>query len=166
MEQTLPKMLRKVAADYPEIPAQYSRKDDGNFKSVTFRELFDISLDFAAGLLDIGVKRGEPVGLISDNREEWQQSDMGIMAIGAVDVPRGCDATLQDLEAILSITECKVCIAENPAQAKKILSLKEKLSHLKTIIVFDELNGAIKEEAEACSVKITCFSAVVKEGKK
>ena len=166
MEQTLPKMLRKVAADYPEITAQYSRGTDGNFESVTFRELFDISLDFAAGLIDIGVKRGEPVGLISDNREEWQQSDMGIMAIGAVDVPRGCDATLQDLEAILSITECKVCIAENPAQAKKILSLKEKLPQLKTIIVFDELNGAIKEEAEACGVKITCFSAVVKEGKK
>lgn len=166
MEQTLPKMLRKVAADYPEIPAQYSRVPDGNFESITYRELFDTALDFAAGLLCTGVTRGEPVGLISDNRKEWQQADMGIMAIGAVDVPRGCDATLQDLEAILSITECKLCIAENPVQAKKIISLKEKLPFLRTIIVFDELNDEICSEAQENGVTMSEFSEIIKGGKK
>lgn len=166
MEQTLPKMLRKVAADYPEIPAQYSRTPDGNFESISFRELFDTALDFAAGLLCIGVTRGEPVGLISDNRKEWQHADMGIMAIGAVDVPRGCDATLQDLEAILSITECRLCIAENPVQAKKILSLKDRLPFLRTIIVFDGPDDGIRAEAQENGVEITGFSEMIKSGKK
>ena len=62
------------------------------------------SLDFAAALKEIGVVRGEAIGLISDNRKEWEQADMGIMALGAVDVPRGCDATLIDLQQILSFT--------------------------------------------------------------
>ena len=127
MEQTVPKMLRKVATDYPEIAAQRSKNKAGVFEPVLYRELYDLALDFGAALLELGVKRGEPIGLIADNRKEWLQADMGIMAIGAVDVPRGCDATVQDLEAILSFVECRFCIAENISQVNKIVSMMEQL---------------------------------------
>ena len=122
MEQTVPKMLRKSAAEWPEVAAQYSRLKDGEFEPISFRQLYQAALDFGAGLLDIGVKRGTLIGLIADNRKEWLQADMGIMSIGAIDVPRGCDATAQDLEAIFSITECEYSIAENSVQIKKLLS--------------------------------------------
>ena len=74
--------------EYPEVDAQIFRTKDGTFESVTYREMFQIALDFAAGLLNHGVKRGDLIGLISDNRKEWQQADIGIMSIGAIDVPQ------------------------------------------------------------------------------
>lgn len=166
MEQTVPKMLRKSAAEWPEVIAQYSRLKDGEFEPVTYRDLFQNAMDFGAGLLSLGIKRGDLIGLIADNRKEWLQSDMGIMAIGAVDVPRGCDATIQDLEAILSITECRYVIAENSTQIKKILSLKGKVSSIEKIISFDPANDDTAEEAKNSNVTLYTFEEILKLGQK
>ena len=164
MEQTVPKLLRKSATEWPETVAQFSRRKDGEFEPVTYRELYQKALDFGAGLLSIGIKRGDLIGLISDNRKEWLQADMGIMAIGATDVPRGCDATLLDLEAIFTITETKYIVTENSAQVKKILSIKEKIPFIKEIIVFDEPTEEILAEAKNNGVKIYSFSEILKFG--
>lgn len=164
MEQTVPKMLRKSATEWPEVAAQFSRKKDGEFEPITYRELFQASLDFGAALLSIGIKRGDLIGLISDNRKEWLQADMGIMAIGAIDVPRGCDATLIDLEAIFSITETKYIVTENSAQVKKILSIREKIPFVQKIIVFDEPTEDALQEAKDCNVELFSFSQMLKLG--
>ena len=58
MEQTLPKMLRKVSSEFPEVVAQLSKQKDGNFAPVTYRELYNTALDVGAGLLSNGVVRG------------------------------------------------------------------------------------------------------------
>lgn len=166
MEQTLPKMLRKTAADFPEIAAQYSKNEEGAFEPVTYRELYEIALDFAAALRQLGVVRGQAIGLISDNRKEWEQADMGIMALGAVDVPRGCDATLMDLKQILSITECSIVIAENSSQVKKIISIRKDLKALNLIITFDETKSDIREEAQKEGIDLMLFSSLLNEGKK
>ena len=164
MEQTVPKLLRKSATEWPETVAQFSRKKDGEFEPVTYRELYQKALDFGAGLLSIGIKRGDLIGLISDNRKEWLQADMGIMAIGATDVPRGCDATLLDLEAIFTITETKYIVTENSAQVKKILSIKEKIPFVKEIIVFDEPTEEILAEAKNDGITIYSFAEILKFG--
>ena len=164
MEQTVPKMLRKSATEWPEVVAQFSRKKDGEFEPITYRELFQASLDFGAALLSIGIKRGDLIGLISDNRKEWLQADMGIMAVGAIDVPRGCDATLIDLEAIFSITETKYIVTENSAQVKKILSIREKIPFVQKIIVFDEPTEDALQEAKDCNVELFSFTQMMKLG--
>ena len=96
-ENTLPKLLRRIASEHANVPAQYSKGKDGKFKEILYKELYANVKDFGAGLIDLGIKRGDHLGLISDNRKEWFQADMGLMAIGAIDVPRGCDATEHDL---------------------------------------------------------------------
>lgn len=164
MEQTVPKLLRKSAIEWPETVAQFARKKDGEFEPVTYRELYQKALDFGAGLLSIGIKRGDLIGLISDNRKEWLQADMGIMAIGATDVPRGCDATLMDLEAIFTITETQYIVTENSAQVKKILSIKEKLPFVKEIIVFDEPTEEILSESKKNGITIYSFAEILKFG--
>ncbi len=164
---TVPKMIRKSAGLYPEIPAQYRRMPDGKFEPITYREMFQFGLDFGAALIELGVKRGEPVGLISDNRAEWQHASIGIMSVGAVDVPRGCDATMIDLEKILSITECSTVIAENSSQVNKIVSLKEKLPAVKRIIVFEpEIKEEVRELAAQSQVEILYFDELIKNGQK
>ena len=130
---TIPKMIKNSAEQYSEIVAQMKRVKNGEFEPVLYRELYQLGLDFGAALLSLGIKRGDPIGLISDNRAEWLYVDLGIMNIGAVDVPRGCDATPIDLEKILSLTEAKFVIVENNSQVIKLLSLKDKLPALKTV---------------------------------
>ena len=136
-EFTIPKMFQKAAVDFAEIKSQNKRLPNGDFEPILYREMFQYAMDFGAGLLSLGVKREDKIGLISDNRAEWLQADIGLMGIGAIDVPRGCDATISDLEKILSITEVEIVIAENGSQVGKIISIKDKLPSVKTIICFE-----------------------------
>ncbi|WP_027728794.1 long-chain fatty acid--CoA ligase [Treponema sp. C6A8] len=164
---TVAKMIKTSAEKWPEIPSQYRRLKNGDFEPITYRTMYQTGLDFGAGLLVLGVKRTEPVGLISDNCPEWQQSDIGILSIGAVDVPRGCDATLIDLEQILAITECKYVIAQNNSQVKKILSLKEKLPALKNLIALeDDIKDEVRGACKAGAVELYTFNQLVNSGKK
>ena len=166
---TLPKMIRDSAEKFAEINAQYKRQKNGEFIPVTYREMFQLGLDFGAALLQLGLKREEPIGLISDNRAEWMQADIGIMSIGAVDVPRGCDATPLDLEKILSITECRFVIAENNSQINKILGLNDKLPAIEKIITFDkeeDVKDEVKKLAESCKIELYYFDKLIKEGQK
>ncbi len=166
MEQTLPKMFRKVAMEFPETACQMSRGKNKEFETVSYRDAYQLALDFGAALLSFGIKRGDLIGLISDNRKEWQQADQGIMAIGAVDVPRGCDATIQDIEAILSITEAKTVIAENSAQINKILSIKDKLPNVEHIISFDPAKQEVIDLANKYNVRLSTYEECIKIGRK
>ena len=163
---TVPKMFRDSAEKYAEIPAQMKRIGKGDFEPVLYRDVYQFGLDFGAALLSIGIKRGDSIGLISDNRAEWFQADLGIMAIGAMDVPRGCDATLNDLEKIFSITESKYVIAENNSQVNKFVTLKDKLPALETIICFEnEIKSDVLESAKDKKLNILYFDDLMKQGK-
>lgn len=164
MEQTLPKMLKKVAEDFPQTIAQMSRTKTGDFIPTNYHDLYQGALDFAGGLLEHGVSRGERIGLISDNRREWEQADMGLLALGCVDTPRGCDATENDLSYILSFAECRIVIAENGTQVKKILNIKEKIPSLQAIIAFDAVDESEIERSQTLNVRFYQFADVVKNG--
>ncbi|SFI98490.1 long-chain acyl-CoA synthetase [Treponema bryantii] len=164
---TIPKMVRNSAEQFAEVDAQMKRVKNGQFEPVLYRELYQLGLDFGAALLSIGVQRNEPIGLISDNRAEWLYVDLGIMNIGAVDVPRGCDATPIDLEKILSVTEAKYCVVENNSQVTKILSLKEKLPALKTLISIDsDVKPENLENAKTAGVEVLLYEDLMKAGQK
>lgn len=166
LEPTIPKMIRKTASDYPEIVAQRYKNAEGVFQAITYREMYQLMLDFGAALLELGVKRGEPIGLIADDRKEWFHASVGIMGIGAYDVPRGCDATPGDLENILGFTECKFVVAENSVQIKKLVDLHEKLPHLKTIISFDAAKEDVAAEAKAAGITLYTYEDRIAAGKK
>ncbi|WP_162504762.1 AMP-binding protein, partial [Treponema endosymbiont of Eucomonympha sp.] len=148
-EKTLPKILKAVAKKYPRVGAQYFRNAKGGFDVVTYNSLLLVMLDFGAGLLASGIRRGDHIGFISDNRKEWFQADMGLMAIGAVDVPRGCDVSERDLRFILSSAECKTVIAENTVQAARILGMKAALPLAETAVL-----------AERCAVELCSFDDI------
>ena len=167
MEKTLPRMLCEVSQKYPDIPAQMTRiSKEGDFETVTYKELYDNSQAFAGGLLALGTVRGEKVGLISDNRKEWEQADMGIMTIGACDVPRGCDASEKDLKNILSFTEVKTCIVENEFQIRKILNVKDEIPTLKRFIIFEEPTENEVKLCKEAKIDLLRFYDVVEDGKK
>jgi len=166
METTLPRLFKKIAHEHPEIAFQMSRCSDGHFEPTTYKEAYENVVAFAGGLLSVGVTRNEHIGLISDNRKEWQQADLGLLAIGAIDVPRGCDATIGDLEYILSFAECKLVIIENNAQLAKIISIKEKLPLVKRLIMFDDPTDKDLESAKESGFELFSFRQLLNAGLK
>ena len=139
---------------------------DGHFEPTTYREAYETAVAFAGGLLAHGVMREEHIGIISDNRKEWEHADMGLMMLGAIDVPRGCDATIGDLEYILSFAECKRVIVENSSQIEKILGIKEKLPLVNEMIVFEKPTEKDLNSTKEAGVSLFSFEQIVEEGKK
>lgn len=134
---TIPKRLRDAAEQYPENKALLFKGQAKEFEAYTFRELMGRCAALARGLKEIGIERGKHVGIISDNRKEWIISNIALLGIGAVDVPRGSDSTAEEITYILSHAECRVSFVENYKQAEKILSLRERLPQLEQLILFD-----------------------------
>lgn len=164
MAKTVPQMLKEITLQYPNVAAQYAKDEEGNFQPVTYKQLLDTSYHFGGGLLSLGTVRGEHVGLLADNRKEWLQADMGIMGIGAVDVPRGCDATERELRFIFSTAECKTIVVENEAQILKVLGFKDALPNLCRFISFDAVQEETKAKSQEAGVEVLQFEEVLQLG--
>ncbi len=166
MENTVVKCLRAVADRLPDQVALKARDAKGEWQTWTYRKLCDLAERFGAGLLDLGVKRGDHVGLIADNRWEWIIADQGILGIGAADVPRGSDTMPDEMRYILQHADCEITLVENAEQLGKILSRKKEIPLLKTFIVIDPAFDprAIKEPLQGLNVMK--FDEVMERGKR
>lgn len=116
------KLFEDVARQYPEYICQMEKDKSGKIISYSYEEVKKRAHALALSLRSLGLKRGDAVGIISDNRAYWLIADLAIMALGAADVPRGRDATLEEVRFILSEVESKICFCENEAQLLKVLS--------------------------------------------
>ncbi|PKA16372.1 AMP-dependent synthetase/ligase [Leptospira haakeii] len=135
--QTLYWTLKSATDTFKEHPAQFFKPDGKTYKSINFKELGNIVTRIGLGLVSIGVKKGENVGLIADSGHRWIWASMGITNIGSVDVPRGTDSTLEDLIYILNHSKAEVCFAGNSEVVRKISSASSSFPHLKTVILFE-----------------------------
>ncbi|MEW5816293.1 MAG: AMP-binding protein [Spirochaetota bacterium] len=160
MEQTIPKLFKSIAGKYPDRPAQYSKDSEGKFQPVSYAALYEEVKIFACGLLSLGVTRGDHIGLISENRKEWLVSDLAILSLGAADVPRGCDSTVNEIQYILDFSDCRIAIIENETQLKKVLSVKDKIPALKTIIMMEEADT----QSGSSGREILPFKKIVEKG--
>lgn len=156
MEKTIARIFKETAHKYPDISFQMSKVGDNRWEAVSYKSALEIVKNIAAGFLAIGTQREEHVGLICDNRKEWQQIDLGLLFIGAIDVPRGCDATIGDLEYILSFAETSKVIVENKSQITKILGIREKLPLIDTFIAIEDQEE--KEFADCKAAGITLYT--------
>lgn len=159
---TLPKLLAHVAEEYADAPAQLVKDAEGRFEPIAYRELFRRVEECAAGLLDIGVARGEHVGLISENRGEWLVLDFAVMSIGGADVPRGNDVTKQEVAYILGFGDCPTVAVENQTQLDKVISVRDQLSNLQRLIVIDSSvdTAAVKVRG----VQVYSFADILAKG--
>ena len=150
-------------AKYPDTPVTLSKDDAGEFQPISFKDFSGLVDTFAWGLHKLGVERGTHVGIIADNRKEWLITDLAVLSLGGIDVPRGSDSTADEISYILAHADCPISIAENQAQAEKILSKEKELPGLKALILYDGAEETKKKSKG--SIKIHSFQEIMESGK-
>ncbi len=115
----------------------YSRKINGIYQGITFAEVAVSVEGFAVGLLELGIKRGDRIGIVSENRLEWIIADLAITGISAIDVPIFTTLTAKQEEQIFINSEATAIIVSNAFQLGKILKIQENLPSLRHIIVMN-----------------------------
>lgn len=116
-------------------------KEDGKWKTYSTQEFIDHANLVSKGLLKLGVQPGDKIALISHNRPEWNMFDVGVLQIGAVDVPVYPTISSEDYEFIFNDAEVKYCIVSDKELYDKVAVVKDKIPTLKDIYSFDKIDG-------------------------
>ncbi|MCR5046128.1 MAG: long-chain fatty acid--CoA ligase [Treponema sp.] len=155
--KNLPLLLKKRAEECPDIPLQAYKNELGKFEFLNYQLVYRRVLNLAAVLKDFGVCRGDLVGLISDNRREWLLTDFALLALGAADVPRGCDSMGTEIRFILGFTNCRLCFFENERQLNKVLEKVEDVPELKDAVLFESPCELTMERAAMAGIRVHKF---------
>ena len=101
MVESIGGLLLESSKEYEQRCALKGR-ERGGFEEITYGGLYEEVRDFGLGLLTLEVMSSDKVFILSDNRREWLVSDLAVLSIGAVNVSRGGDATLTEIDYILT----------------------------------------------------------------
>jgi long-chain acyl-CoA synthetase len=130
----LPKRFFENVRKFGEKPALLS-KIEGKYRPITYQELGKNIQDLALVLDSWGIKRGDRVAIMSDNREEWIMSDMSTIAIGAISVPVYPTLSVAQAALLLEHAGPRVIFVATSELLKKVLDNKYQFEH---IILFDK----------------------------
>jgi len=136
MTRNLGQIFRDQARKYGDRLAVEKRLQ-GRWQSCTWNGYYEAAREIGLGLYSLGVRKGDRVAILSQNRLEWVMSDMGIMSIGACTVPIYITLPAEEVAYIISNSESKVYIAENSVALKKALEKKDKCPLLEKIVIID-----------------------------
>jgi long-chain acyl-CoA synthetase len=141
MAKTLIRIFLDTVAQQPK-PALFMRRvgdiaGKGRWESLSSERARTDVESLALGLAGLGVRRGDKVALLSENRYEWAITDLATLGQGAVTVPIYPTLTAPQCQYILENSEAQVCVVSTPAQMEKVLAVAGSLPKLTTIVVMD-----------------------------
>lgn len=117
-------------------------KVGGEWKSYSTKEFIEAVDQTSRALLELGVKHGDKVALIShNNRCEWNIMDHALLQIGAVDVPIYPTMTEADYEYIFNHSESIYCFVSNDELYDKVSAVLGKCEHMKKVYTFEHYEG-------------------------
>ena len=105
--KNLPLLLRSRKDKCPDVTLQACRNRAGKFDRYSYKYVYDRVVEYAAALKQFGIKRGDKVAIMADNRREWLIADFALLSLGACDVPRGCDSMGAEMRFIINFVGCK-----------------------------------------------------------
>ncbi len=130
---------------YADNPYLWEKRD-GSFQSTSYKEMKEQVYQFAAGLLTLGIKKGDRLALLAEGRTQWVVAEMGMFYLGAIDVPLSIQLNEPaDLSFRLKHSGARMIVVSS-SQLKKIEAIKKDLPELEKIILMDPKDKYGKDE--------------------
>ena len=142
--ETLLTYFQKHIKEHPNRVA-LRHKDYGIWHDITWEQYGEKVRQVAMGLISLGLKKGECVSVISEDRPEWVYSDFGIMCAGGVTAGIYTTNAAEQCGYIVQNSESRFYIAENEEQFDKTLRFRKDTPTLEKIIVV-EMEGLKRYE--------------------
>ena len=121
-------------------------KIDGKWKSATYGDVRREVTNLAAGLVSIGVQKGDRVAILASNRPQWAYADYAIACLGGVSVTIYPTLTADSSAYILNDSKSKIIFVENAEQSEKVRSVESQIPTLEKVIVMDnDVSGGRNE---------------------
>ena len=139
MKTTFPRLLLDHAASRPNAAA-LREKEYGIWQTLTWRDLAALVEAMACGLAKAGLKRGEHIVVIGENRPRLYAAMLAAQSIGAIPVPLYQDAAAAEFVFPIGNAEVAFAVAEDQEQVDKLLEVRRDCPQL-AHIWFDDARG-------------------------
>jgi long-chain acyl-CoA synthetase len=150
--KTIIELLENSAQKYANNPYLLEKKTD-KYEAITYKETKEQAWKVAAGLLALGINKGDRIALLSESRTDWVLSELGVLHARAICVP--LSILLRegaDLKFRLDHSESRwIIVSRN--QLDKINSIKKDLKNLEKVILLDPKEDYSQDEIYMGDVK-------------
>jgi long-chain acyl-CoA synthetase len=131
MVRSIAHLFFHAADRHPERPAF----EEMSGRTWTYGELALAVEELALGFATLGVKPGDRVGLLADNSIDWIQSDLALLAIGAVDVPRGTDTSPAEIDYLIRHSGARIVVLQDRELLAELGPTLSDISDLHAIVL-------------------------------
>jgi len=139
--RNLPTMFFDQAERFGDRPFLWD-KHEGEWRSRSWAQTADEVTALARGLLTLGVKSGDRIGLVSENRPEWLVADIAIMAVGAISVPAYTTSSTEDYHYLWCDSGAVGIIVSTRALARQTLLAAQKCPNTEFAICIEAVAEA------------------------
>ena len=153
---TIPELVEESARRFGAKVA-YQMKVGSSYQRLTFSELAQLSREFAAGLLALGMRKGDAVAIISENSLNWIVGYYGLSMAGGVGVPLYSELKRPEIEDLVRRSDARYVIA-SPAVIGR---LPDRLPGVEAVIMAE---GDVKGGAASPAGTIASFDSVAAAG--
>ena len=136
MAETIYQSILETAKRYPDKTALMYKKQ-GQYLGITYKELNNLVDAVAAMIQRLGIKKGDIIGIFSNNRPEWTIADLAVLKQGGVVVPIYYNFPPSYLKYIINDSKIRLIFVENSELFALIDSIRNETPDLKKIILFD-----------------------------
>jgi len=134
--RTIVELFETSVAQFPENIYLWE-KQNGNYEGTTYRQTHDLVFRFGAGLVALGLQKGDRVGLISEGRNAWIISELGILYAGGINVPLSVKLESgNELKFRLAHSGSKMVVVSK-GHASKVEEIRNELPLLEKVIYLD-----------------------------
>jgi len=137
--KTLNELFLTAVAEHSK-PDCFLFKTEGRYQGVSSQEALRKVAALASLLSRLGVKKGDRVAILSENRVEWALTDYALLGLGAIPVPIYTTLLEPDIEYILRDSEAKGIVLATEAQLAKVVNVRPNLPDLKFVLAMDCAN--------------------------
>ncbi|WP_297086304.1 AMP-binding protein [uncultured Draconibacterium sp.] len=133
--RTIVELFETAVANYPDNPYLWE-KTKGEFQPTTYKQTREKVLDLAAGLIQLGFKKGDRAALVADGRNDWIISELGMLYAGGINVPLSIRLQNNELAFRIKHSGSKY-IFVSKLHAEKVEEIRDELPDLEKVIYID-----------------------------
>jgi long-chain acyl-CoA synthetase len=149
--QTLIHLFENCVSKYSDNVCLLEKRKN-EFIGSTFKEVREKVYQFAAGLIDLGVQKGDRIALLSEGRNDWVICELGIFYAGAINVPLSVKLTEpSEIKFRIDHSGARFIIVSKN-QAKKVSQLKDVFEKVEKIILLDQQDDSGNFEVQYSDV--------------
>ena len=143
--QTVPSRFLETVRSRPDAVALRARDGDG-WQETTFAEYAEDACRVAAGLGELGVRRGDRVVLMMRNRPEFFVADMAALLVGATPISIYNSSAPEQVQYLVGHCEAKVAIVEDVDFLERFLKVRSELPALEHIVLMEDPEGVAPDD--------------------